>query len=117
LRHADVLAGAGRQRDRAPDALVVLARIDPEADRHLDRLVERGLRQTQDHVHRLSRAVQLLAVEFLECVGQTLSVCRHWRLPLSGWCRIPAEVCRTAGEQRRRQPATVMPIERAVPAT
>ena len=37
---ADVLARACRQRDRAADHLVGLARVDAEAHRHVDGLVE-----------------------------------------------------------------------------
>src|SRR5262249_58144969 len=41
--HADALAGPVRQDDGPADVLIGLARVDPQADGYLDRLVELGL--------------------------------------------------------------------------
>jgi hypothetical protein len=87
------LAGAGRQHHRAADDLVGVARVDAEAHRHLDRLVELGERRRPSRGRspgapgRRVSAVELLAAAryFFPCV-------RISRL-------------------------TVTPIERAAPAT
>ena len=58
-RHPHVAAGAGRQADRAPHDLVGLAGVDPEAERHLDGLVEMGLGQVLGDVDRLAWGVEV----------------------------------------------------------
>jgi hypothetical protein len=61
--HADGLARASRQGDRAPDHLVGLAGVDTEAGGQLDALVELGLGVVFDEVEGFGWAVDLLAVE------------------------------------------------------
>src|SRR5690606_37572614 len=72
----DVLAGAGRQRDRAADLLVGLARIDAEPDRDLDRLVEVLAREALDQLDGLARSVLPLPVVALQRIGVLLAL-RH----------------------------------------
>src|SRR5207248_8375185 len=57
--HPDGLAGAVRQRHRAPDRLIRLSRIDAEPEGHLDRLVELGIRERLQDLEGLARLVFL----------------------------------------------------------
>src|SRR5207237_9711494 len=88
--HPDRLAAAGRQGHGAAHHLVGLAGIDPEADGQLDGLVELGGGQLLYDVDRLAGPVEALAVVRPHGLGELLA--------------------------RAHQP-TLIPIERAVPAT
>src|SRR5439155_13077715 len=89
-RDADRLAAAGGQGDGAPHHLVGLAGVDAEAGGQLDGLVELGRGQLLDDVDRLAGRVQALAVVGPQRLGELLA---------------------------RSHQATLIPIERAVPAT
>src|SRR6185437_11653959 len=86
-------AGAVRQVDHATDHLVGMARIDPEVDRDLDRLVELRLGALLDHLDGVRERIELLAINTLAGFFQTFSDCHV------------------------RYPATSRPIERAEPST
>src|SRR4029450_3603324 len=74
---ADRPAGPVRERHRASDDLVGLARIDPEAERHLDGLVELGLGQAFDEADRLGRRVFAGLVDQLAGGLVALAVAAH----------------------------------------
>jgi hypothetical protein len=69
---ADALAGAVRQRDRAPDHLVGLSRIDAEPDRHVDGFVELALGGAFDQRDGFRRRIDLVALDGLGCFGVLL---------------------------------------------
>lgn len=73
--HCDAhgLAGTGRQRDRAADHLVCLARVDAQAEYGLDRLVELGLGHALHCFKCGARLVQRLLVEGLYRIVVTLA--------------------------------------------
>ena len=115
------------QGDGAAHHLVGLAGIDAEAHRQLDGLVELGRGQALHQVDGLGGGVQLLAVEPLGCVGVLLAVLRHVGSLGSGTRRrCDGDGARTRSFRCARGPddrrtvdgqTTLMPIERAVPAT
>ena len=72
----NVLAGARRQRDRAPHDLIGLAWVDAEAHCELDRLVELRRRQILREAHGLIGRIQLVSVETLRSVDVSLAF-RH----------------------------------------
>src|SRR5215207_9156693 len=90
--HADALPCAGRQHDGAAHHLVGVPRVDAEAHRHLDSLVELGERPL---LHRLDCLARLVAdARFAELGGLAVL------LAVSAY-----------------QPFTSSPIDRAAPAT
>src|SRR6185436_1642458 len=66
--HADRLARAVRQRDRASDELVGLARVDAEPERDLDGLVEPGIGESLEGPDRVDRRVLASAIGQLGCL-------------------------------------------------
>src|SRR5271166_3162043 len=101
-RYPGAPPGAGRQRERPADDLVGFARVDPETHRELDRLVEPRLREGLDQVDRLRRRVVMLTIELAQALLVLLSL---------------GHLCLRFPWVGRPQPATAIPIERAVPAT
>ena len=99
VREDDDLGGltrAVRQHDRATHHLVGLARVNRELQRNLDGRVEllgSGLLRQRD---RVGGRVEPALFDLRGCGGVNLGLC-HYRSP--------------------PQPSTVMPMERAVPAT
>src|SRR5579871_6605031 len=88
---AHLLAAAVREHERAAQLLVGVADVEPEAEVHLDRLVELRAVHLLEELHALGRRVELLALEERAGAAVTLAVRGH-------------------------QPSTSTPIERAVPA-
>src|SRR3954468_17869896 len=87
----DVLAEPVRERDRAAELLVGVADVEPGAHVDLDGLVELGRLGVLHEAHRLTRRVELLAVDLPARLEIALPVLGH-------------------------QATTSTPIERAVPA-
>ena len=87
-----VLAGAGGEHDGAAHDLIGVARIDAEADRDFDRLVELGERRLLDDLERLLGLVAPAELAVLRGGLVLLAVGLH-------------------------QSTTSTPIERAAPAT
>src|SRR5262249_10178121 len=94
--HGDPHAAAGTvgQVDDATHHLIGVTGIDPEIHRHLDGLIELGLRPVLDHLHRLFERIELAAIDAFADGGGALSKVAH-------------------GDHS----PTSMPIERAEPST
>lgn len=92
--HAHGLADAVRQRDRAADVLIALARVDPEVRRDLDRLIELGGAERLQLTHGVRQGNRVSdrlgaerAISFR--VGRQIAPsfrggCRRWFLPRVG---------------------------------
>src|SRR4029079_6870876 len=87
---AHLLAGAVRKHQRAAQLLVRMTDVEAEAEVHLDGLVELRGRELLEHLHRLDRRVEILAVDAPARLDVLLAM-RHYS-------------------------STSTPIERAVPA-
>src|SRR4029078_10854538 len=75
--HADGSAGAVGQRHGPADHLVGLARVDPEVERDLDRLVELRIGERLEDLEGLARRVLLLAIDLSLRIAVTLAVPGH----------------------------------------
>ena len=80
-RHANIGAGTRGQAHGATDHLVGLAGINAQADHQLDGFVKVGRRQGAHQFDGLSRAMEGLSVEALQCVCVLLALFRHVWLP------------------------------------
>ena len=69
--------GAVGQHDRAPDHLVGVLRVDAQAHRDVDGLVELGVRQLLDLGEGVVQGDRLAAVDVLRRLAVVLSVSRH----------------------------------------
>jgi len=67
-----------RQDHRIADLLVGMARVDPQAEVHLDGLIEFGGSQLFHQADRLLWSVELGAVDLFDRVVVTLAVFGHW---------------------------------------
>jgi hypothetical protein len=72
---ADALAGAVRQAHRPAQALVLLAGVQAQAERHLDGLVELRVGLSLQDPDRVARQVLVLAIE--RCLGRRGSLPGH----------------------------------------
>src|SRR6185436_6167244 len=75
--HADRFARAVRQRDRASDELVGLARVDAEPERDLDGLVEPGIGESLEGPDRVDRRVLASAIGQLGCLHVPFALAAH----------------------------------------
>src|SRR4029077_7912745 len=89
--HANLLARAVRQRDRATHDLIGMLRIHAQAHRHVHRLIELRERRVPHLLYGRRRRVQLARLDRADGSAVLLAVRAH-------------------------QPSTVRPMDRAVPA-
>src|SRR5262245_13741588 len=124
-RDPDIGTGTGRQGDRAPEGLVGLAGIDAEADHELDGLVEARRAERLHEVDALTERVLRRPIEPRQRVAILLALhLTSFRLAapsglacFAGRARWSRSEDRRAADRRIAAYLTLMPIERAVPAT